>query len=134
VQGGEVGVIQNEKEKVMEKSRYSSSDAKSYQPSVDGRYERLLQIEGYIRAVSDRHGFRDEDNIAEEIAHLHDHKGTLCVIWKSEPTDYFKDVVEVAWAECGHEEHVDHILASEDRRCESPWCNGEVTQYVPTIQ
>lgn len=121
-------MIQNEKEKIMGKCRYSSSDSREY--SVCGRYERLLRVEGYIRAISDRHGLRDENNIVDWIAHLHDHKGTLCVVWESEPTDYLKDIVEVAWQECANEEYVEHILASEDRRCESLWCNSSDAPVV----
>ena len=61
--------------------------------------------------------YRNESNIAEKIVHFHDHKGTLFVSWDSEPTVYFKDVVELAWKDCGYEELVEHTLAAAGRCC-----------------
>jgi len=77
--------------------------------SEPDRLERLWRIYGY--AI----GMADMDRNAEcidKIAKLHDHKGTLMVIWHSAPSPREKQYFFRAWqSQIGDEStHVEHAL------------------------
>lgn len=58
------------------------------------RLVRLERIIGYICALSEHYGNNDLLNKIEE---LRDHKGTLTVKWKTEPTDGEKEILLKSW-------------------------------------
>lgn len=58
------------------------------------RIERLNRVYGYAVSRADAAGDRD---FLGKLAHLHDHKGTLIVVWYEEPTEAQKDCWVHAW-------------------------------------
>ncbi len=48
------------------------------------RLPRLERIIGYVQALADYCG---NTQILDKISKLHDHKGTMTVFWKDQPTD-----------------------------------------------
>jgi len=58
------------------------------------RIERLNRVYGYAAALADVAG--DQDFLAK-LSHLHDHKGTLIVVWFDEPDDAQKAFFVSAW-------------------------------------
>ncbi|RJF98982.1 hypothetical protein [Noviherbaspirillum saxi] len=58
------------------------------------RIERLNRVYGYALAVAD--GVGDQQFLGK-LSHLHDHKGTLIVVWFEEPTSEQKVYWEQAW-------------------------------------
>jgi hypothetical protein len=58
------------------------------------RIERLNRVYGYAVALADVGG--DKEFLAK-LSHLHDHKGTLTIVWFDEPTDEQKQYFVSAW-------------------------------------
>lgn len=50
-----------------------------------------------MQALADCYGNK---NILDEVAKLHDHKGTLTVSWKEKPINGEKEMFLKAWARC----------------------------------
>ncbi len=71
------------------------------------RIERLNRVYGYAVAVADDAG---DQAFLGKLSHLHDHKGTLIVVWFEEPTDTQKEFWTKAWkSKVGDEStHVEH--------------------------
>lgn len=67
----------------------------AYNSETEGH--RLIRIErviGYLSAMAEYYG---NDCLLEKIAKLHDHKGTLTVTWRKNPTVGEKEFVSKAW-------------------------------------
>lgn len=77
------------------------------------RLERLYRVYGYAIALADADG--NEECIAK-LAKLHDHKGTLMVIWHAAPTASEKIYFLKAWkSKVGDETtQVEHALMLQD--------------------
>lgn len=58
------------------------------------RIERLNRVYGYALALADAAGDRE---FLGKLAQLHDHKGTLIVVWFEEPADSEKGHFVTAW-------------------------------------
>jgi hypothetical protein len=58
------------------------------------RLERLYRVYGYAIALADVAG---DDECIAKVAKIHDHKGTLMVIWYSAPTEAQKIYFMKAW-------------------------------------
>lgn len=58
------------------------------------RIERLNRVYGYAVGIADAAGDRD---FLDKLAQLHDHKGTLVVVWHAAPTDAQKAFFLSAW-------------------------------------
>jgi hypothetical protein len=58
------------------------------------RLPRLERIIGYVQALADDYG---NTHILDKISKLHDHKGTMTVFWKEQPTDREKKMFSKAW-------------------------------------
>ena len=58
------------------------------------RLERLNRVYGYAMALSD--GDQNQECIVK-LAKIHDHKGTLMVVWHATPTDAEKNYFVQAW-------------------------------------
>lgn len=71
------------------------------------RIERLNRVYGYALALADAAG---DIEFLGKLSHLHDHKGTLMVVWFDEPTDGQKENFVKAWkSKVGDESiHVEH--------------------------
>lgn len=73
------------------------------------RLERLNRVYGYAIALADA-----DDNVEciTKLAKIHDHKGTLMVIWHSPPTELERIYFLKAWkSKVGDEStHVEHAL------------------------
>lgn len=77
---------------------YSAEDDAEYR----GRIARLNRVLGYIYA---------ENGSLEDIKGIHDHKGSLTVVWKKEPNASSREKFYRAWEECNElRENVTHIL------------------------
>jgi hypothetical protein len=78
------------------------------------RIERLNRVYGYVIALADMAG--NKECIAK-ISKIHDHKGTLLVIWLVEPTEQEKAFFTQAWmSQIGDESmSVEHELIHHDR-------------------
>lgn len=59
------------------------------------RIERLNRIYGYVVALADRAGNAD---FITRIEQIHDHKGTLMIVWRVAPTIAEKRYFSTAWA------------------------------------
>jgi hypothetical protein len=59
------------------------------------RIERLNRVYGYALAVADLGG---DAAFLGKLSHLHDHKGTLIVVWFEEPTEAQKGYWVQAWS------------------------------------
>lgn len=77
------------------------------------RLERLYRVYGYAMALADVAG---DDECIKKVAKIHDHKGTLMVIWYSAPTEPQKIYFMKAWkSKVGDETtHVEHALMLQD--------------------
>ena len=73
------------------------------------RLERLHRVYGYALALADVEG---NTECITKIAKVHDHKGTLMVIWHVAPTEIEKAYFLKAWqSRAGDEsDHVEHAL------------------------
>ncbi len=71
------------------------------------RIERLNRVYGYAVAVADSAGDKE---FLGKLSHLHDHKGTLIVVWFEQPTEQQKGFWVKAWSsKVGDEStHVEH--------------------------
>lgn len=71
------------------------------------RIERLNRVYGYAVALADCAGNK---TFLGKSSHLHDHKGTLMVVWYEEPTEEEKGFFASAWnSKVGDEtSHVEH--------------------------
>lgn len=71
------------------------------------RIERINRVYGYALALADAAG---DAEFLGKLSHLHDHKGTLIVVWFEEPTDAQKGCFVKAWnSKVGDEStHVEH--------------------------
>lgn len=58
------------------------------------RIERLNRVYGYAMGLADSAGNAE---CITKLARLHDHKGSLIVVWHTEPTDAEKAFFAVAW-------------------------------------
>lgn len=58
------------------------------------RIERLNRVYGYALGLADQAG---ASGFLDKLSHLHDHKGTLIVVWFSDPTEIEKDCFLKAW-------------------------------------
>lgn len=58
------------------------------------RIERLNRVYGYAVALADAAG---DKGFLGKLSHLHDHKGTLIVVWFEEPNDTQKGFFVDAW-------------------------------------
>lgn len=58
------------------------------------RIERLNRVYGYALALADSAG---DDEFLGKLAQLHDHKGTLIVVWFEPPTESQKGHFVKAW-------------------------------------
>lgn len=58
------------------------------------RIERLNRVYGYAVALADVAG---DNQFLGRFSHLHDHKGTLIVVWFEEPTEAQKQFFVRAW-------------------------------------
>ena len=58
------------------------------------RIERLNRVYGYALAVADLAG---DQQFLGKLSHLHDHKGTLIVVWFEEPNEDQKAFWVKAW-------------------------------------
>jgi len=58
------------------------------------RIERINRVYGYALGLADYFG---NTRFIEKIVQLHDHKGSLIVVWTEEPTDAEKDYFVRAW-------------------------------------
>lgn len=58
------------------------------------RIERLNRVYGYALALADASGDKD---FLGKLSQLHDHKGTLMVVWFEQPTDRQKECFFRAW-------------------------------------
>ena len=59
------------------------------------RLERLNRVYGYVVGLADNAGNPD---FISKIWQMHDHKGTLMVVWLSAPTAIEKSYFDKAWA------------------------------------
>lgn len=77
------------------------------------RLERLYRVYGYAIALADVAG---DIECITKVAKIHDHKGTLMVIWYAEPTEEQKNYFVKAWrSKVGDETtHVEHALMLQD--------------------
>ena len=77
------------------------------------RLERLYRVYGYAMALAD--GDANVECITK-LAKLHDHKGTLMVLWHSAPTESERTYFLKAWkSKVGDEsKHVEHALMLVD--------------------
>lgn len=85
------------------------------------RLERLYRVYGYAIALADVEG--DVDCISK-VAKIHDHKGTLMVIWHSPPTEKQKIYFIKAWkSKVGDETtHVEHaLMLHENVEAQAEW-------------
>jgi len=48
------------------------------------KFQRLQRVIGYVQSLADYYGNKQ---ILDKISKLHDHKGTMTVFWKEQPTD-----------------------------------------------
>lgn len=71
------------------------------------RIERVNRVYGYALALADQAG---DAGFLGNLAQLHDHKGTLIVVWFSAPTEQQKQYFVDAWmSKVGDETpHVEH--------------------------
>lgn len=71
------------------------------------RIERLNRVYGYALALADR---ADAGQFLGKLSQLHDHKGTLTVMWFEPPSEEEKDFFVQAWnSKIGDETtHVEH--------------------------
>ncbi|WP_420476279.1 hypothetical protein [Noviherbaspirillum sp. ST9] len=58
------------------------------------RIERVNRVYGYAVALSDVAG---DTEFLGKLSHLHDHKGTLIVVWFEEPSEAQKNFFVSAW-------------------------------------
>lgn len=58
------------------------------------RIERLNRVYGYALGLADQAGNAE---FIGKLSHLHDHKGTLMVVWFSEPTEEERECFVKAW-------------------------------------
>lgn len=58
------------------------------------RIERLNRVYGYAVGIADAAG---DDQFLGKLSHLHDHKGTLFVVWFEEPDAAQKGFFVTAW-------------------------------------
>lgn len=88
------------------------------------RIERLNRVYGYAIGLADADGNTD---CITKLAKLHDHKGTLMVIWHSAPTEYERIYFLKAWkSKVGDEStHVEHALMLHEPENESEASNEE---------
>ncbi len=77
------------------------------------RIERLNRVYGYAMALADSDSNTD---CITKLAKLHDHKGTLMVIWHAAPTELERIYFMKAWkSKVGDEStHVEHALMLQD--------------------
>jgi hypothetical protein len=77
------------------------------------RLERLYRTYGYVIGFAEAEG---NTNTIAKIAKLHDHKGTLMVIWHQAPTEKEKIYFLKAWhSKVGDEStQVEHALRLDD--------------------
>ncbi|MDO8650839.1 MAG: hypothetical protein Q7R66_01435 [Undibacterium sp.] len=77
------------------------------------RLERLYRVYGYAIAMADMDGNAE---CITKLAKIHDHKGTLMVIWHVAPTEKEKNYFLNAWkSKVGDEStQVEHALMLQD--------------------
>ena len=59
------------------------------------RIERLDRVYGYAMALADVDG---NPGFVDKLTQVHDHKGTLIVLWQAEPTEAERQYWTSAWA------------------------------------
>lgn len=76
------------------------------------RIDRVNRVYGYAVGIADE---RRNKGFITKLARLHDHKGTLIVVWRSAPTDEEKVFLLQAWQSLIGDEssNVEHELESE---------------------
>ncbi|MBY0572480.1 MAG: hypothetical protein K2P84_02265 [Undibacterium sp.] len=79
------------------------------------RLERLYRVYGYAMALADSDG---NTECITKLAKIHDHKGTLMVIWHSPPNALERIYFQKAWhSRVGDESnHVEHALMLHDTK------------------
>ena len=63
--------------------------------SEPDRIERLNRIYGYAVGLADRDQNAD---LITKVAQIHDHKGTLMVVWRSAPSSIEQSYFQRAWS------------------------------------
>jgi hypothetical protein len=81
------------------------------------RIERLNRVYGYAMALADSDSNHE---CITKLAKLHDHKGTLMVIWHEAPTEFERIYFMKAWkSKIGDEStHVEHALMLQEPHAE----------------
>lgn len=64
------------------------------QATESSRIDRLQRVWGYAVGMADHFG---NTQFPDKVARLHDHKGILTVLWKSDPTPGEKEFFSSAW-------------------------------------
>ncbi len=59
------------------------------------RIDRLHEVLGYAVAYAE---LKSDISLTKNLLHLHDHKGTLSVLWRNTPTKVQADAISKAWA------------------------------------
>jgi hypothetical protein len=82
------------------------------------RIERLNRVYGYAIALADADG---NTQCITKLAKIHDHKGTLMVIWHAAPTEFERIYFVKAWkSKIGDEStSVEHALMLLDANAET---------------
>jgi hypothetical protein len=82
------------------------------------RIERLNRVYGYAIALADADG---NTECITKLAKIHDHKGTLMVIWHAAPTEFERIYFVKAWkSKVGDEStSVEHALMLLDANAET---------------
>ncbi|MBI1889371.1 MAG: hypothetical protein HYS18_01855 [Burkholderiales bacterium] len=76
------------------------------------RIDRVNRVYGYAVGIADERGNKEFIN---KLGRLHDHKGTLIVVWRIEPTEQEKSYLVKAWQSLIGDEstNVEHEMESE---------------------
>ena len=77
------------------------------------RIERLNRIYGYVVGLADA---MDNPEFIGKLMQLHDHRGTLMVLWAAAPTDVEKGLFQKAWASKlgDSSQHVEHRMQGDN--------------------
>ncbi|NIA10700.1 MAG: hypothetical protein GWP10_13475 [Nitrospiraceae bacterium] len=73
---------------------YDSIKLTAYNAEEADRLPRLARVIGYVQALADYYGNKQ---VLGKVSELHDHKGTMTVFWKEQPTDGEKEMFLKAW-------------------------------------
>jgi len=58
------------------------------------RIYRLSRVIGYVQALAEQ---ENNESILDKVSKLHDHEGTMTVVWKKQPTEKEKELFKKAW-------------------------------------